>query len=1002
MEEQIKQAVEIAIGGTADYALKQQAIQFLNDLKSSNDGWQAFALLLSNIKNPEQVRFVALQAISESIPSLSPEQHSLIRNSLFEYLTKIINSNQVDQIFLKNKLAEAFASLFCCTYLSSWTSFFKDFEKLIQDQNEIAVDYYLRILINIHSEIGDQLIIRERPLVERNNALKDSIRVNDMVNLTNIWKNILLQFKDKNTPSSQEILKYTLSIIGGWVSWIEITLIVIPDYINLVLQFLSRTETRIICCGTLIEIVSKKMKPENKLELLSLLNLTNTVSSNITLDDGDLLFTEEIAKLYNSIGLELSYILDSAESSNDAKLTANQQSIDLFPFILNFLGHTYDDVSVNVFGFISSYLSALKKLQKQNPNSISQTHLQLLSTLFQKIIIKMKFDEEADGEDEDEISDFNEFRSKLKVFQDTIASINTDIYLEHIVNLISQSVFQTNNNTKDWREIELGLFELTSFSDSLRINAFNLPKNSINGSKPFLIFQELLAKTINSNVVQIYHPLIQLSFFELIVRHYSFLNSSDNKNDLTNHILTTFTTLGIYSSNEKVKLRSWYLFFRFIKLTKPVLSDQLIESLISQMTSDILIIKAELPKKDEDSEIVENSEFDSQLYLFETTGLLISLVDNSKIALKLKLIDLLLNPIYSNLQEIISNSNRRDPLSILQTHHSLMAIGTIARGFEYDTSPNKKYPTEIEERFNNTAEVVLVTLENLSNFEMIRDASRFSFARFIPILKSNINNHLSRLISILLASNNLKFNELTDFLSFIGQIVHNFNKDDSIYQLLNDLFTPLTNKVTTMLNDKGENNVYELMPDVQRDKASLKKAYITLLISLNTNHVSSLLITQTNKSYLPATLNSLLEDANNLNDLSVTKLALGELVILARVFGNDTVNDPEDRYGQGLTIEGISSFLLSNLVKLSFQIPFQNEKFDIKDAQFRFIADELANILKTLYSVKGQELISYLRDIYFPEIQLPSAVGDDLCSNLVNLDIKEFRKYFVKFVLQFK
>jgi exportin-T len=433
-----------------------------------------------------------------------------------------------------------------------------------------------------------------------------------------------------------------------------------------------------------------------------------------------------------------------------------------------------------------------------------------------------------------------------------------------------------------------------------------------------------------------------------------------------------------------------------------MLSDSLLETLIAQMSSDILVIKAELPKKDEDSEIVESSStFDSQLYLFETAGLLISLVDNTKLALKLKLLDLLLNPIYANLQQIISNS-KRDPQSILQAHHSLMAIGTIARGFEYDSSPNKKYPTEIAERFNNTAEVVLVTLENLSNFEIIRDSSRFSFARFIPILKNSINNHLSRLISILLASNNLKLSELTDFLGFIGQIVHSFNKDDLIYQLLNDLFTPLSNKVSAMLNDKGENEVFELMPDVQRDKASLKKAFITLLISLNTNHVSSLLITQTNKGNLPATLNNLLEDANNLNDLSVTKLALGELVILAKVFGNDTCNDPEDRYGQNLTIEGISSFLLSNLVKLSFQIPFQNEKFDIKDAQFRFIADELASILKTLYSVKGQELISYLRDVYFPEIQLPSNVGDDLCSNLVTLDIKEFRKYFVKFVLQFK
>lgn len=999
MEEQIKQAVEIAISGTSDYDLKQQAITFLNELKNSQDGWQAFSLLLKDISYPDQVRFVALQALNDYIPALSQEHNEYIRSTLLTYLQSLISSNKDDSPFLKNKLAESFASLFCSSYMNSWTSFFKDFHNLISSENEVAIDQYLRVLLGIHSEIGDQLIVRDRPLVLRNNELKDSIRINDMENLTKVWKRILADFKSSQSALSQKILTQTLQVIGGWVSWIEIALIVEPDYIQLILEFLSNDSQKATCCETLVEIVSKKMKPENKLQLLSLLNLTN-VANSVSLDGDDVEFVEEVAKLYNAMGLELTFILDSQEALAEIKSSADIQIINLFPYILNFLENVYDDVSAQVFSFISSYLAALKKIIKQNNGNIDSTHSELLKTLLQKVMLKMKYGDDDDGDDDDDNSDFNEFRAKLKVFQDTIAIIKPDLFVEQITSVIERSIFANSN--QDWRAVELGLFELTNFSDAIRNNVLNLPKYSIQESKPYMIFQEFLVRTINSNVVSIDHPLIQLIFFELIVRHYTFFNTSTNKDALTNHSLELFISVGLYNPNEKVKMRCWYLFFRFVKLTKPVLNDEIITRLITDLSLKLLVIKAELPQKDENSEVVESSSmFDNQLYLFETLGLLISLIDNSKIELKIKLLDTLLNPIFADLEKAVSNLNKSQIL-ILQAHHSLMAIGTIARGFEYDSSPNKKYAPEIIQRFNNTAEIVLVTLENLNGFEMIRDAARFSFARFIPILKSDISSHLSRLISTILSSNSLKISEMTDFLGFIGQIIHNFNKADLIYNLLNDLFTPLSSKTFAILDDNGENDVYELMPDIIREKSSLKRAYISLLISLTQNNISSLLVTETNKSNLPSILQRLLRDANDLNDLPVSKLALSALSLFANIFGNDTVNDPKDKYNTGLPVQGISSFLLENLVKSSFQIPFQNEKFNIKDAQYRFVADEIANILKVLFTIKNQELLTYLRDVYFPEIQLPTNVGDDLIQNLIALNAKDFKKYFINFVLQLK
>ncbi|KAH3683018.1 hypothetical protein WICPIJ_006022 [Wickerhamomyces pijperi] len=1001
MEQQIKQAFDIAINPSSDPTLKQQAIEFFNQAKSSTESIPSFVSFLKDINSDDQLRFIALQTLCEFIPNITDQENDYIKTSLFEYLQKLILAGQYDPSFLKNKLAEGFSALFTKLYLTTWTSFFKDFAKLIESGNVIAVDYYTRVLLSIHSEIGDQLFIRDRPATERNNALKDGIRINDMTELTVIWKQLLADFSTKQDKLAPDILVALLKIIGGYVSWIDITLIVSPDYINLILQCLNNATLKQTACGTLVEIISKKMKPENKLQLLSLLNLANVINSLSDVSDSDVDFIESLAKLYNAIGLELSYILDNNDATPDTKASANEQIIVLFPFILNFLSNNYDEVSQQVFPFISTFLTALKKLSKNG--TLTPIHLDILSTLLSKIVLKMKYDPEEDGDDEDVNSEFKDFRSKLKVSQDSIAVLSPELYTEQLVSVINQSIFES----KDWRSVELGLYELTNFCDSLRNGLLNIPKNQVSESKPYLLFQELLTKTIKSNVVvNIDHPLIQSLFFELVVRHYNFLNANTDKVGLANHILGLFNTnVGLYNKDEKTRYRCWYLFFRFVKLTKPVLSEDVITRLVNDMfVNRLLYVEAELPIKDEDSETIEySSKFDNQLYLFESLGLLISLVPNEQMALKTKLLDTLLNPIFGELQKIISSSNAsQDQQLVLQAHHLLMSIGTIARGFEYDTVPNKKYPPEIIERFSNTSEVVLVTLENLSTNEIIRDASRFSFARFIPLLKSNIHSYLSRLISTLLASSNLKFSEMTDFLSFIGQIVHSFSKDDLIYQLLNDLFTPLSAKIFQMLLDKGENNVYELMPDVVREKVSLKKAFTNLLISLNVNHVSSLLITETNKSNLPIILQSLFESSRDLSDLQVTKLSLSCLGLFTTVFGSDAVNDENDKYGMGLKIEGISTFLLENLVKISFEIPFQNESFDVKDAQYRFIADELANVLKVLYAAKSQDLIVYLREIYFPQIQLPGNVGDDLITNLINTDIKGFKKYYINFVMQFK
>ncbi|KAK6201622.1 armadillo-type protein [Scheffersomyces amazonensis] len=984
MEQQIQSAVDIALSGTADPNLKNQAFQFIEQIKSTQEGYNSCVEILlksSSQSVNEGLKFFAYQVIDEYIENLSDDQLFSLNSKLFELLAGYITNDISDPIYLKNKLAQIFAKLFRYVYLTVYPNFIKDLHTIISSNNQYALDYYTRIIIAIHYEVGDKFVNRNDNLLERNTLLKDAIRANDMNSLVAVWSNILTQIS--NSP---EILNNTLTIVGQYISWMEIGLFVSNDFINSIFQFLNRKDQRNITCSTLIEIISKKMKPNNKLELLSLLNLTSVINS-IDASEDDLDFDVSISKLVNQVGIELLIVLE-----NDPTLIipVQEQFVKLWPLVLNFLSHEYDDVSQEVFSFIQQYLLLGKKLN-------ALVSVNLMSTLLNKVILKMKYDDSSDGIDDEEDEQFLEIRAKLKTFQDTIAVLKSDLYLEAIPVVINESVFK---NVNDWRRIELGLFELNNFSESLRNNLINLPKNEINNSKPYMIFQEFLIKLINSNIIiEINHPKVQIEFFEIIVKHYTFLTSQSNQQELVIRILEIFTSpFGLTNENEKVRLRSWYLFFRFVKLTKPTSNDVSFVELIIGKLRPLLSIKAELPTTDEDDDVIDNGNFNNQLYLFESVGLLISLIQNNHLSQKLRFIDLIFEPLFNDLEQCIRSSDQdktTQPLIALQAHHSLMAIGTFARGYDHDQI---KYSPEVIAKINNAAQVVLITLENFSKHEIIRDSSRFAFARFIPILKSQINVHLTKLVSLFLAANNLKISELSDFLSFLGQIVHNYKNDESMYQLLNNLLTPLVNKIYEILATTGSDDQH-----IISDKYQLKRAFLNFLSSIVINNSSSLLVTETNKQKFPEIVTGLFEYAYDLNETTVSKLAITQLINIVNIFGDKgKISDKEDKYGQSLpAIDGIEEFLMSKVTQLSFELPFQKQEFDLKDAQYRLMGQEIALLLKTFQQRKNDEFTNYLSN-YLTNMGLSQDLTNDFCTNLVSSDIKQFKKYFITFVTKLK
>lgn len=1057
MEHQISQAVQIALSRDSDANLKSQAIEFITQIKSTKDGYDSCLRILletSPTSLNDEFKFFIVQVLEENLDNLSEKELVELNTNLLTYLTaKVINQDINQTNFIKNKFSHLMAQIFCKTYLvvdenylKNWLSLLGEYDPNVPDSNtsntskskhQLIIDYYLRLLISIHEEIGDKLILRNDYLNERNTHIKDKIRMSDMNDLIKSWYSILQLSVDQNNDA---LLNNCLTIVGQYVNWMEISLFIDHNIINLIITILIN-KLNIQSCLTIIEILSKKMKSENKFQLINLLNLSNLISSinlsgtsnssattnaatstnsnTISNDSIDLDFLEHLAKLINAIGVELCYIIDnpSPDTPNLINDILNYL-INLWPFIFNFLSNDFDEISIQSFPFIQYYLS----LSKKNPPLIIPD---LFETLLNKIILKMKFDDADDGDSDDVNDEFFEFRSKLKLFQDTIAGLTPELYLNVLPVVINQSIFDSDPNSdsgstsgttspqragKNWQTVELGLYELINFNDSIKNNLINYPKSEIMVSKPMGLCQEFLIKLMNVDLQSLpQHPLVQLNYFEIIIKIFPNLSPELKINhELIYKVLNNFLTdTGVFSENDKVKFRTYYLLFRFIKLIKPMsLSNgNYLHELLVKL-SGLLNIKAELPQKrsddddDDDDGLDESSAFSNQLYLFESIGLIIS-IHNIDDETKLKFIDLILQPLFNDLENLLKFKDSSNPALVnFQIHHNFMAMGTFIRGYHYEHKIS--YSNVIIDKFLNCAQVIVIVLENFNREEIIRESARFSFARLIiPILQDHIIHELNKFIMIVLSSSsNLSIIELTDFIAFINQIIHSYKDNENMYNLLNNLLSPVINKVFELLkvessSDTSNGASNPIGEHLIRDKITLKKSLLSLVSTIILNHQTSLLITETNKLILPELLSKIFEfcyEDLTVTDVPLIKTAVVQLMNLNNVFRNGKINDDQDKFSNISLVEGIDDYLINNSIKLTFELSFKS--FDNQS-----IIQELANLLKSLQLNNNDPVIQTLAT-YLDNNGINNDLKIDFINNLIKLDVKSFKKYFMAFIAE--
>ena len=341
----------------------------------------------------------------------------------------------------------------------------------------IGTKIYLKVLNSVHDEIADVMRPKSIEEKQRDTGLRDLVRERDMNKIASSWQAIINRFDGRDAS----VIDLCLSAIGRWASWMDLSLIIQESFLNRIFGYVitglssdtvDATRLRDVSLSTINEILSKKMQPRDKLDLIDLLKvaeLVDRLASSTLLQElrftssYDTDFAEEVAKLVNTVMFDNILILDKPPEDESLRLRAHEHVKIFIPYLLRFFSDEYDEICSSVIPSLSDLLTFFRKKAKGNAE-----YLAMLPSILQAIMTKMKYDDTSEWESEDSQTDeaeFQELRKRLRVLQQAVALVDEGLYIDTISNLVA-SCFDSFGNNKgqvNWRDLDLALHEMFLF-----------------------------------------------------------------------------------------------------------------------------------------------------------------------------------------------------------------------------------------------------------------------------------------------------------------------------------------------------------------------------------------------------------------------------------------------------------------------------------------------------------------------------------------------------------
>lgn len=572
--------------GAVDSALKSQAVNYCQQFKENISICSVCIEKLWFCKLV-QVQFWCLQTLHEVIrvkyPVMGEEEKGYVRKSVFSMVCyesadekngiRVLDS----PAFIKNKLAQVLVTLIYLEYPLVWSSVFVDLLPHL-NKGRVVIDMFCRVL----NSLDDEVISLDYPRSPEDMAVagrvKDAMRQQCVEQIVRAWYEIVSMYRN----SDFEVCTSVLECMPKYISWIDINLIAndafIPLFFELVLGDGLSEQFRGAAVGCVLAVVSKRMDPQSKLNLLKSLHISRVFG--LVKEDGDAELLSKLAELLTGYAVEALECGKRLNSEN-ANVVSMELLNEVLPSLFYVMQNCEVDSTFSMIQFLSSYVATMKSLSGLREDQLLHVG-QILEVIRMQICYDPMYRDNLDvldkvgSEEEDRMV---EFRKDLLVLLRSVGRVAPEVTQVFIRNSLATAVVSSSDNNVE--EVEAALSLLYALGESMSEETMRTGAGLLSELMPMLLQTRL---PCHSN------RLVALVYLETITRYLKFIQENTQYIPM---VLTAFLDeRGIHHPNIHVSRRASYLFMRVVKLLKAKLVpfiERILQVLFSYQLHHLLV-----------------------------------------------------------------------------------------------------------------------------------------------------------------------------------------------------------------------------------------------------------------------------------------------------------------------------------------------------------------------------------------------------------------------------
>eukprot|EP01135_Chromosphaera_perkinsii_P006917 Nk52_evm5s628 gene=Nk52_evmTU5s628 len=678
------------------------------------------------------------------------------------------------------------------------------------------------------------------------------------------------------------------------------------------------------------------------------------------------------------------------------------------------LGIEDDEIVTELLPFALSYVNILKMgvnndtgvcSNEANANrsvALTEGRSHQVQLLLHALCMKMRFDDSYDFEKEDEEEFlFQEVRKDLKQVFDNIAIVSPDLVLNYVHMVVSRVLGDLGKAPLSFANAELALNLLDHLNEAVpgcsvfteedvktlakasKAVSKSIVKNidTETAMKRTLVVKQLLHGIVlgSPNISCFPHRAVSLEFFEIAVKYHKFFITEPQG---IQNVLTAFLDQrGIRNPNRVVASRCCYLFLRFCKSLRNHLGDY-VETIMGQLGL-LLDLQVDENAVAEGKAYIRTEQgplgYEDQLFLYEAVGRLAG-SPSVPSAKQSQYFAALFEPIVQNFEAVKKDNlflrdNEKQPVYGMFLYQLISCAVRLSKGF-----------STAEQTVHSGAAPYL--LKCLDTFVQVFDVqifrSELAFVcrqyihRMISCLGRDIFPFVPHSVERLLQQESAK--DLSDVIPLINQLMSTFKKEISPY--MNEVFMLIVQTIFNKLNEEVAANDL----DAVRDKTMLQKTYYLFLNSIMTNDLMDILTSEKNAPHLNTVLQTVIQGAIEGTDASAQKTCFGLMKHFVQSWAE--------------SVPGFKGFIVENVYSACWKV-ILGPSFKVNDAQSLLLLNEISSLQLAISKLCGPELVQFLQNGYFAELNFPAALMNEY-SMLLQKDDKMPLRDFLKRIIAMK